>query len=31
MDDVLLTCATETVTDEDIATFAAALAQELAR
>jgi glycine dehydrogenase subunit 1 len=31
MDDVLITCATETVTDEDIAAFAAALTQEIAR
>jgi glycine dehydrogenase subunit 1 len=31
MDDVLLVCATETTTDEDIAAFAAALAQEIAR
>jgi len=31
MDDVLLVCATETTTDEDIAAFAAALAEEIAR
>ena len=30
MDDVLLVCATETTTDEDIAAFAGALAEELA-
>ena len=30
MDDVLLVCATETTTDDDIATFASALAEELA-
>jgi len=31
MDDVLLVCATETTTEEDIAAFAAAVAQEIAR
>jgi len=31
LDDVLLVCATETTTDEDIAAFAAALAEEIAR
>jgi hypothetical protein len=30
MDDILLVCATETTTDEDIAAFADALAAEIA-